>query len=202
MQIIYSNFDEYREGITAVSEAIFTISMTMLIYLSHIGSQDFVGTHPFKFFSSLFMAFGLLTYALKNQSRIQLAGDVFLKTLIVLVPTIIIMKLTNTVDSSGLYPIFYLTIIVFFHIVINWKSDWERGTIKNLSSREYLLQKYGRNISIMPNTLMFIGLIVPGVFNFPVEGFVWSLIVVFAIEHIVVFILGKNYAAVHHRQRR
>ncbi|MFJ7669686.1 hypothetical protein ACIQXI_21680 [Lysinibacillus sp. NPDC097195] len=199
MQMLYSQFNKHRNRITVLTEALFTISMTVLIFISHSSSQDFVGTHLFKLFASLFMVFGLLSYSLKNQSGIQLWEDIVVRLFTILIPVIIIGKFTNVVDVSGVYPVIYLVVIITLHLFINRKSNWNiHGEIKKCSSREYLLEKYGRTVSIVPNTLMFIALLVPGVFNFPVWGFVTSLVVAFAIEHILVFILEVKYATSNH----
>lgn len=195
MQMFYSLFDKHRNRITVLVEALFVIFMTVLIYISHSSSsQDFVDTHQFKLFASLFMAFGILSYTLKNQSGIQLWEDILVRLFTVSTPIIIIGMLTDVVDVNALYPIFYLIAIIILYRIINRKSTWTiNGVTKKCSSREYLLEKYGRTISIVPNTLLFVGILIPGIIDFNVWGFVVSLIVAFLIEQILVFMLEVKY---------
>lgn len=177
-----------------IIDTIFTVCMAIFITISH-GEENFVETHAFKFFAATFMAFGLLLYTLKKLSKTEMLLDVVFKVMAITGISIITAALTTSnIDFSGLNSAFYLLFIILLYSILNKKSKWRiNGEDKTCSSKEFLQYRYSKTISYMPTILIFIALLIPGIFNFTTTGFVISMSIGYSIELLVVYIADKIY---------
>ncbi|MEK3726615.1 hypothetical protein [Lysinibacillus sp. FSL W8-0953] len=185
---------KHKNIFVKIIDTIFTVSMAIFITISH-GEENFVGTHAFKFFAATFMAFGLLLYTLKKLSRTEMLLDVVFKVVAITGISIITATLTaSNIDFSGLNSAFYLLFIILLYSILNKKSKWRiNGEDKICSSKEFLQYRYSKTISYMPTILIFIALLIPGIFNFTTTGFVISMSIGYSIELLVVYIADKIY---------
>lgn len=192
MKRVYEYYDSYEKIISVLVDFMYTVSMTVLIFLGH-NVPGFIETHPYRLFASLFMAFGILSYEIKKQTMKKMILDLTSKFFATLLAAIIIAKLTGTVNVKGMYSVIYPIIVIFIYGFINRKSNWTvNGKIKSLSSRKYLSEKFGSTVSAIPILLLFTALVLPGIFNVSIIFFVLSLLVAFVLENIIVYILEKK----------
>jgi len=182
---------KYKQTITKIVDVIFTIAMAVFIAVSH-GEQNLIGTHIFKFFACIFIAFGLLLYTIKNSSKKELLYDVLFKVITLTSISIILALTIEKIDFSGLYSVFYLMYIFILYSLLNKKSFWViNGEKKLLTSKEFLQIRFNKTISWIPTLLMFVAILIPGIFNFPTIGYIISLVVGYIIELVIVYLAFK-----------
>lgn len=182
-------YDDKIEYVRLIVDSIFQLSMIIMIF--SIGKDDvYIQTHFYKLFASIFMSFGLWSFALKKATTKKVIIELVAKFFIMLVAALIIAKSTGEVKISGLESIIFLGFIAIIYLVANRKSKWNNNLY--CSSKEYLEINFGRTVSIVPQIIQFFSIIVPGIFNLDVKMFVASIVIGFISEQIFVTVVMKK----------
>jgi hypothetical protein len=183
-------YDKRKKFIEIIVENIYLLSMTVFIFLGH-SVEGYIGSYSYKLFASLFMSFGIWTYEIKKQEPKKKLTELLAKFVTVLLAVFIISEISGIVQLSGLNSsVLYPAFTIFIYWLIHRKSKW--GSNLYCSSREYLEQKFGRTASIIPSIILFLAVLVPGIFNASTTMFVASLVIGFTLEQIFVILCFKK----------
>ena len=193
MEKIYKYYDCHKKLIGILVDAIYSISMTLVIFLRH-DSKGFSQTHSYRLFISMFMAFGIWSYEMKKQSIKEMAIDLGTKFVSIFIAAIIISKFKNGFELHDLYgSVLYPAFTSFIYFIMNKKYNWKiNNQNKKMTASEYCLERFGRNASVLPKVFILGGIILPGIFNASVKMFILSIFLSFIAENAVIMYYSKK----------
>ena len=145
-------YDRHIETFSIIVEQVFQFSMIVLIFIQ---TNNLINTYINSLFTSLFIAFGLWSFRIKNKSTKLTIFELFLKMFVLILSAFMIDLLSGKIQLNGLYSIFYSMPLIFLNIVENRKSEWPE--LGKLSTKEFLERSFGKkDLLFLPSSILYL----------------------------------------------